>query len=92
MALKVTKKPLFEFRGQFSGTKRTIFEFRGSKIREIRTADGGTPVVQGAHRTAQGVAAGVDTSKVTWVTFLPPGFAPSRPPPYRAHIRVHIYE
>lgn len=42
MALKVTKKPLFEFRGQVSGTKRTIFEFRGSKIREIRTAVGGT--------------------------------------------------
>ena len=42
MALKVTKKPLFEFRGRVSGTKRAIFEFRGSKIREIRTAVGGT--------------------------------------------------
>lgn len=42
MSLNVTKRPLFEFRGQFSGTKRAIFEFRGSKIREIRTAVGGT--------------------------------------------------
>lgn len=42
MALNVTKKPLFEFRGQVSGTKRAIFEFRGSKIKEIRTAVGGT--------------------------------------------------
>ena len=42
MALKVTKKPLFAFRGQFSGTKRAIFEFRGSKIKEIRMAVGGT--------------------------------------------------
>lgn len=42
MSLNVTKRPLFEFRGQFSGTKRAIFEFRGSKIKEIRTAVGGT--------------------------------------------------
>lgn len=42
MALNVTKKPLFEFRGQFSDTKRAIFEFRGSKIKEIRPAVGGT--------------------------------------------------
>lgn len=42
MALNVTKKPLFEFRGQVSGTKRAIFEFRGSKIKETRTAVGGT--------------------------------------------------
>lgn len=41
MSLNVTKKPLFEFRGQFSGTKRAIFEFRGLKIKEIRTAVGG---------------------------------------------------
>ena len=37
MALKVTKKPLFAFRGQFSGTKRAVFEFRGSKKRVFRT-------------------------------------------------------
>lgn len=37
MALKVTKKPLFEFRGQVSGTKRTVFEFRGSKKTVFRT-------------------------------------------------------
>ena len=42
MSLNVTKRPLFEFRGQVSGTKRAVFEFRGSKIREIRTAVGGT--------------------------------------------------
>ena len=42
MALKVTKRPLFAFRGQFSGTKRIVFEFRGSKIREIRPSVGGT--------------------------------------------------
>ena len=42
MSLNVTKRPLFAFRGQVSGTKRTIFEFRGSKIKEIRTAVGGT--------------------------------------------------
>lgn len=41
MSLNVTKRPLFDFRGQFSGTKRAIFEFRGSKIRVIRTAVGG---------------------------------------------------
>lgn len=41
MSLNVTKRTLFEFRGQFSGTKRAIFEFRGSKIKEIRTAVGG---------------------------------------------------
>lgn len=41
MSLNVTKRPLFEFRGQFSDTKRAIFEFRGSKIKEIRTAVGG---------------------------------------------------
>lgn len=50
MALNVTKKPLFEFRGQVSGTKRAIFEFRGSKIREIRTAVGGTDSPE-AHTT-----------------------------------------
>lgn len=38
MALKVTKKPLFDFRGQVSGTKRAIFEFRGSKKTVFRTA------------------------------------------------------
>lgn len=80
MALKVTKKPLFAFRGQVSGTKRTVFEFRGSKIKEIRTAVGGTPAVRGAHPTAPGVAAGVDTSKVTWVTFLPPVPLPKTTP------------
>lgn len=42
MALNVTKRPLFDFRGRISGTKRAIFEFRGSKIKEIRTAVGGT--------------------------------------------------
>lgn len=41
MSLNVTKRPLFDFRGQFSGTKRAIFEFRGSKIKGIRTAVGG---------------------------------------------------
>nr|DAF99410.1 MAG TPA: hypothetical protein [Siphoviridae sp. ctjKY6] len=41
MSLNVTKRPLFEFRGQFLGTKRAIFEFRGSKTREIRPAVGG---------------------------------------------------
>lgn len=50
MALKVTKKPLFDFRGQVSGTKRAIFEFRGSKIKEIRTAVGGTDSPE-AHTT-----------------------------------------
>lgn len=42
MSLNVTKRPLFDFRGQFSDTKRAVFEFRGSKIKEIRTAVGGT--------------------------------------------------
>ena len=37
MALKVTKKPLFAFRGQVSATKRAIFEFRGSMMRVFRT-------------------------------------------------------
>lgn len=50
MSLNVTKRPLFEFRGQFSGIKRAIFEFRGSKIREIRTAVGGTDSPE-AHTT-----------------------------------------
>ena len=50
MALNVTKKPLFDFRGQVSGTKRAIFEFRGSKIREIRPAVGGTDSPE-AHTT-----------------------------------------
>lgn len=86
MALKVTKKPLFAFRGQVSATKKTIFEFRGSKIREIRSAVERNGQSRGAHRTAPAVertpavhgahpppggAAGADTSKVTWVTFLP---------------------
>lgn len=42
MSLNVTKRAIFDFRGQISGTKRTIFEFRGSKIKEIRPAVGGT--------------------------------------------------
>ena len=50
MALNVTKKPLFEFRGQVSGTKRTIFEFRGSKKRLFRTTVGGTDSPE-AHTT-----------------------------------------
>ena len=50
MSLNVTKRPLFEFRGQFSDTKRAIFEFRGSKIKEIRTAVGGTQAPE-AHTT-----------------------------------------
>ena len=50
MALKVTKKPLFDFRGQVSGTKRTIFEFRGSKKTVFRTAVGGTDSPE-AHTT-----------------------------------------
>ena len=50
MSLNVTKRALFEFRGQFSGTKRAIFEFRGSKIRVIRTAVGGTDSPE-AHTT-----------------------------------------
>lgn len=37
LSLKVTKKPLFAFRGQVSGTKKTIFEFRGSKKTVFRT-------------------------------------------------------
>lgn len=54
MPLNVTKRPLFEFRGQFSGTKRAVFEFRGSKIREIRPAVGGTdsPEAHTAQRRA----------------------------------------
>lgn len=55
MSLNVTKRAIFEFRGQFSGTKRAIFEFRGSKIREIRPAVGGTDSPE-AH-TTQHVAA-----------------------------------
>lgn len=54
MSLNVTKRPLFEFRGQFSGTKRAIFEFRGSKIKEIRTAVGGTDSPE-AHTTPTGL-------------------------------------
>ena len=50
MSLNVTKKPLFDFRGQFSGTKRAIFEFRGSKIKGIRPAVGGTDSPE-AHTT-----------------------------------------
>lgn len=50
----ITKRPLFAFRGQVSATKRVIFEFRGSKIKEIRTAVGGTDSPE-AH-TAQGRA------------------------------------
>ena len=42
MSLNVTKRALFEFRGQISGTKRVVFEFRGSKMKDIRTAVGGT--------------------------------------------------
>ena len=54
MSLNVTKRAIFEFRGQFSGTKRAIFEFRGSKIREIRTTVGGTdsPEAHTAQRQA----------------------------------------
>lgn len=50
MSLNVTKRPLFDFRGQVSGTKRAIFEFRGSKIKEIRTVVGGTDSPE-AHTT-----------------------------------------
>ena len=50
MALKVTKKPLFDFRGQVSGTKKAIFEFRGSKTRLFRTTVGGTDSPE-AHTT-----------------------------------------
>ena len=50
MSLNVTKRALFDFRGQFSGTKRVIFEFRGSKIRVIRTTVGGTDSPE-AHTT-----------------------------------------
>ena len=52
MALKVTKKPLFDFRGQFSATKRTIFEFRGSKKTVFRTTVERNGQSRGAHRTA----------------------------------------
>lgn len=55
MSLNVTKRAIFDFRGQFSGTKRAIFDFRGSKIRESRTAVGGTDSPE-AH-TTQHVAA-----------------------------------
>ena len=72
MALNVTKRPLFDFRGQVSGTKRAIFEFRGSKKTVFRTAVERNGQSRCAHPTAPGGAAGVDTSKVTWVTFLPP--------------------
>lgn len=50
MSLNVTKRPLFDFRGQVLGIKRAIFEFRGSKIKEIRTAVGGTDSPE-AHTT-----------------------------------------
>ena len=90
MALKVTKKPLFEFRGQVSATKRTIFEFRGSKIKEIRPAVERNGQSRSAHRTAPGVAAGVDTSKVTWVTFFALGFATYCQPPI-GHIFVFTF-
>lgn len=50
MSLNVTKRAIFDFRGQFSGTKRAIFEFRGSKRREIRTAVGRTDSPE-AHTT-----------------------------------------
>lgn len=43
LALKVTKKPLFAFRGQVSATKRTVFEFRGSTMRVFRTTVGRNP-------------------------------------------------
>lgn len=89
MALKVTKKPLFDFRGQVSGTKRAVFEFRGSKIREIRTTVGGTDSPEAHTAQRRGVAAGVDTSKVTWVTFLPLVRYP-RPHPI-GHISVFTF-
>lgn len=54
MSLNVTKRPLFDFRGQFSGTKRAIFELRGSKTREIRPAVGGTDSPE-AHTTQRRV-------------------------------------
>lgn len=50
MALNVTKKPLFAFRGRVSATKRAIFEFRGSKKAVFRTAVGGTDSPE-AHTT-----------------------------------------
>ena len=50
MALKVTKKPLFAFRGQVSATKKTVFEFRGSKKTIFRTTVGGTDSPE-AHTT-----------------------------------------
>ena len=50
MSLNVTKRPLFDFRGQVSGTKRAIFEFRGSKKTVFRTAVGGTDSPE-AHTT-----------------------------------------
>lgn len=54
MALKVTKKPLFEFRGQVSGTKRTVFEFRGSKKTVFRTTVERNPPPSKAHTTPLG--------------------------------------
>ena len=50
MALNVTKKTVFEFRGQVSATKRTVFEFRGSKKTVFRTTVGGTDSPE-AHTT-----------------------------------------
>lgn len=55
MSLNVTKKPLFAFRGQVSGTKRTVFEFRGSKIKEIRTTVERNGQSRDAHRTAPAI-------------------------------------
>lgn len=54
MALKVTKRTLFTFRGQVSATKRTIFEFRGSKMRVFRTTVERNPRLPGRtpHRSA----------------------------------------
>lgn len=49
----ITKRPLFDFRGQVSATKRIIFEFRGSKKKEIRTAVGGGHPSE-AHTTQRG--------------------------------------
>lgn len=55
MALNVTKKPLFAFRGQVSGTKRAIFEFRGSKKTVFRTTVERNGQSRGAHHTAPAV-------------------------------------
>ena len=73
------------------GTKRAIFEFRGSKIKEIRTAVGGTDSPEAHTAQHQAVEAGVDASKVTWVTSFALDRLPNSPP-YRAHIRVCMYE